>query len=104
MGLFISKQHQVKASGAVHFPANNPADCVTWVNGSHGEVPSSAWDATLTTGTKHLYIGRAEHDGGVFPGTLVPQKGVAHIPWGGLNYEKKEYQVLTVNNNKNCVL
>ena len=23
--LLISKQHQVKASGAVHFPANNPA-------------------------------------------------------------------------------
>ena len=44
-------------------------------------------------GNKHLYIGRAQHDGGVFPGTLVPQKGVAHIPWGGLNYEKKEYQV-----------
>ena len=27
-------------------------DCVTWVNGSHGEVPSSAWDATLTTGSE----------------------------------------------------
>ena len=59
------------------------------VNTDHvTSIPASDWSK--------LYIGRAEHMGGVFPGTLVPTLGVAHIPWGGVNYEKKAYQVRVI--------
>ena len=68
--------------------------CVRWVDASDGQVPGGAWDALMgEAGSAPLFVGRAEHEGGVFPGTLVPALGVAHIPWGGVNYEKKTYQV-----------
>ena len=68
--------------------------CVRWLDASDGQVPGGAWDALMgEPGSAPLYVGRAEHMGGVFPGTLVPTLGVAHIPWGGVNYEKKSYQV-----------
>ena len=67
-------------TGNTHLPLVN-ADHMT-------SIPASDWSK--------LYIGRAEHMGGVFPGTLVPTLGVAHIPWGGVNYEKKAYQVRVI--------
>ena len=64
------------------------------MDASDGQVPGGAWDALMgEAGSAPLFVGRAEHEGGVFPGTLVPALGVAHIPWGGVNYEKKTYQV-----------
>ena len=57
-------------------------------------MPKDAWRADdRGRNDQAIYIGRAEHSGGVFPGTLYPDLGVAHIPWGGQNYEKSDYQV-----------
>ena len=68
--------------------------CIRWENATNGKVPDDAWDAVGDDDVgANLYIGRAEHNGGMFPGTLVPDKGVAHIPWGGKNFQKKDYQV-----------
>ena len=71
------------------------ADCVVWVNASNGELPSQAWVAWPPTDSypTPTYVGRAAHNGGLFPATLLPHKGVAHVPWGGQNYEKDNYQV-----------
>ena len=71
------------------------ADCVVWVNASNGELPSQAWVAWASSDSypSPPYVGRAAHNGGLFPATLLPHKGVAHVPWGGQNYEKDNYQV-----------
>ena len=66
------------------------------MNVSNGELPSRAWIAWPGSREEEetiLYVGRAEHNGGMFPGTLIPHKGVAHIAWGGHTVEKKSYQV-----------
>ena len=56
-----------------------------------GNIPKDAWRAD--DGDKKLYVGRAEHGGRWNPGTVYPDLGLAHVPWGGKNYEKSEYQV-----------
>ena len=71
--------------------------CIRWENATNGKIPDNAWDAVGDDDVgANLYIGRAEHNGGMFPGTLVPDKGVAHIPWGGKNFQKKDYQVCKI--------
>ena len=71
------------------------SECIAWVNVSNGELPSRAWIAWPGSREEEtiLYVGRAEHQGGMFPGTLIPHKGVAHIAWGGHTIEKNNYQV-----------
>ena len=72
------------------------SECIAWVNASNGALPSQAWIAwdPSTSYPTPTYIGRAGHNGGLFPGTLLPHKGVAHIAWGGQNYAKDNYQVI----------
>ena len=80
-----------------------PLDCVAWINATNGELPSQAWVAWAPSDRfpSPTYVGRAEHNGGLFPATFIPHKGVVHVPWGGGNYEKDSYQVrlLVVNSN-----
>ena len=66
-------------TGSTHFCSVSA--CISWENATNGKVPDDAWDAVGDDDVgANLYIGRAEHNGGMFPGTLVPDKGVAHIP------------------------
>ena len=39
------------------------------------------------------YLVRAEHDGGMYPGTFLPEEGVVDIPVEGEVISKSEYQV-----------
>ena len=62
-----------------------------------GSVPDSAvaaWPATPTRVA--VWVGRAEHQGGLFPGSVHQGVGLAHIPWGGQTYTKDKYQVSTI--------
>ena len=72
-------------------------DCVSWVNASGGAVPADAWVAwagdaggrgqeqvhrrhrqahhhCLQGETGNVYVGRAGHEGGLYPGTLMPHR------------------------------
>jgi len=41
-----------------------------------------------------LYIGRAQHEGAVIPGKVVPSHACCYVPWGGAENPKSEYEVL----------
>ena len=45
---------------------------------------------------------RAEHDGGFYPGTFLPEEGVVDIAVGGEVISKSEYQVIYQGNNYFC--
>ena len=84
-------------NGRFHLLNYSVSACIRWENATNGKVPDDAWDAVGDDDVgANLYVGRAEHNGGMFPGTLVPDKGVAHIPWGGQNFQKKDYQVCEI--------
>lgn len=75
---------------------------------TEGSVPDSAvaaWPATparpatptrpATPARPAVWVGRAEHQGALFPGSVHQGVGLAHIPWGGQTYTKDKYQVST---------
>ena len=45
-------------------------------------------------GHQGVYIGRAEHEGGKFPGTFLPALEQAFIAWGGKVHHKDHYEVI----------
>merc|ERR1719500_925121 len=67
-----------------HFPATtDEKDCVSWVNASGGAIPADAWVAWAGDGggrgqeqgeAGNVYVGRAGHEGGLYPGTLLPHR------------------------------
>ena len=44
------------------------------------------------------YVVRAPHEGGIYPGTFLPQLGEVDIPWRGQTISKSKYQVLLITN------
>ena len=40
-----------------------------------------------------LYVGRAYHEGGLFPGKVNPDHKCCYIAWGGEEHIKEEYEV-----------
>ncbi|XP_023342813.1 uncharacterized protein LOC111712445 [Eurytemora carolleeae] len=86
----------------IHFPLSSPEDCVDWVPAREGEVPAAAFIADFTEkdgGHQGVYIGRAEHEGGKFPGTFLPALEKAFIAWGGKVHHKDHYEVLVEKSN-----
>ncbi|CAG9581150.1 unnamed protein product [Danaus chrysippus] len=73
-----------------------------WVPAKNGEVPQGADYAGFTKLGERIYIARAEHQGALLPGKVIISKGCAFVPWGGLEHQKKEYEVL-VDGPKNWV-
>ena len=71
------------------------------MNARGGCVPANAWDGLLEEGKEPVYIARAEHQGQLIPGTLIPSMGVAYVSWGALAHSKEAYQVLVKSNNCN---
>uniref|UniRef100_A0A336MNG9 CSON001653 protein n=1 Tax=Culicoides sonorensis TaxID=179676 RepID=A0A336MNG9_CULSO len=65
-----------------------------WVVVNGGEIPPNAVQGGLDIDGAPLYIGRANHEGAVIPGKVVPTHGVCYIPWGGAENPKSEYEVL----------
>ena len=41
-----------------------------------------------------LYVARADHEGGKFPGTFLPIWGHAKVAWGGVVHKKENYEVI----------
>ena len=92
----ITRMKTSASSSSVDYSSSHDyEDCITWVNASNGKLHSQAWVAWAPSDSypTPTYVGRAAHNGGLFPATLLPHKGVAHVPWGGQNYEKDSYQV-----------
>lgn len=42
---------------------------------------------------EQLYVARAEHNGALIPGKLVPSHGVVYVAWGGIENPKENYEV-----------
>ncbi|XP_063229579.1 uncharacterized protein LOC134534858 isoform X2 [Bacillus rossius redtenbacheri] len=64
----------------------------TWVDASGGSVPPHAVPGGFDN--EQLYVARAQHEGALIPGKLIPSHGVCYVPWGGQEHGKPEYQVL----------
>lgn len=71
----------------------NPAGGAQWVNASGGQVPPGAVPAGNDTSGEPMFVARAQHEGAMLPGKLVPSHGCAYVPWGGAENGKNEYQV-----------
>ena len=68
-----------------------PSECTRWVEASDGDIPPGAYQAGLPE-----YVVRAQHEGGLYPGTFLPQLGELDIPWRGQTISKSQYQVLLI--------
>ena len=66
---------------------------VEWVNASNGQIPRGA-EKKGDGDEGSTYLVRAEHDGGMYPGTFLPEEGMVDITVGGKVISKSEYQVL----------
>lgn len=64
---------------------------VAWVPGTEGAVPPNAVLGGFDN--ENLYVGRAQHEGGVLPGKVVSSHGVCYVAWGGAEHGKPEYEV-----------
>ncbi|KAK7790439.1 hypothetical protein R5R35_009487 [Gryllus longicercus] len=74
-------------------PSAPPAGSTpTWVDARAGEVPPEAVPGGFDG--EQLYVGRAQHEGALIPGKVVPSHGVCYVAWGGAEHGKEEYQVL----------
>ncbi|XP_061512839.1 uncharacterized protein LOC1278977 isoform X1 [Anopheles gambiae] len=63
-----------------------------WVAAANGEIPPNA--VVGGSDGEDMYIGRAQHEGGIIPGKVVASHGVCYIAWGGAENPKAEYEVL----------
>ncbi|XP_052893406.1 C3 and PZP-like alpha-2-macroglobulin domain-containing protein 8 isoform X2 [Anopheles moucheti] len=63
-----------------------------WVAAANGEIPPNA--VVGGSDGEDMYIGRAQHEGGIIPGKVVASHGVCYIAWGGVENPKAEYEVL----------
>lgn len=66
---------------------------VQWVHASNGQIPPNALPGGFDASNEQLYVARAEHNGALIPGKLVPSHGVVYIPWGGVENPKENYEV-----------
>ncbi|XP_064487647.1 uncharacterized protein LOC135399836 [Ornithodoros turicata] len=64
-----------------------------WVHTSGGHVPETAVPGGVDSG-EPIYIGRAEHDGAVIPGKIVPSHNVCYVAQDGQEHAHHTYQVL----------
>ncbi|CAH1179598.1 unnamed protein product [Phaedon cochleariae] len=66
---------------------------VCWAPGRGGAVPPRAFTGGEDNG-EPIYVVRAQLNGGLIPGKLVPSHGVCYVPWGGQENAVAEYEVL----------
>eukprot|EP00092_Neocalanus_flemingeri_P015416 GFUD01016684.1.p1 GENE.GFUD01016684.1~~GFUD01016684.1.p1 ORF type:complete len:183 (-),score=61.14 GFUD01016684.1:141-689(-) len=73
-----------------------------WVRTSGDDIPERAVVAGESSAGGPLYVGRAEHEGGLFPGKVNPEHNCCYIAWGGGEHSKEEYDILVAP--RNCDL
>lgn len=66
---------------------------MTWIEASNGQVPPNAVVAGYENNVT-LYVGRAEVNSSIAPGSVNPQKKACFCPWGGKNHTREKYEVL----------
>jgi len=71
-------------------PTSGP---VQWVHASNGQIPPNALPGGFDASNEQLYVARAEHNGALIPGKLVPSHGVVYVAWGGVENPKENYEV-----------
>lgn len=64
-----------------------------WVDASGGQVPPGAVQGGQDVSGEPMFVTRAQHEGAMIPGKLVPSHGCAYVPWGGKEHGKPQYQV-----------
>jgi len=64
-----------------------------WVATSGTALPEGAFIGGQDNG-EGLVVGRAQHEGALLPGKVVPSHGVCYVAWGGGEHGKTEYEVL----------
>lgn len=74
-------------------PYGGAAGGTCWVAASGGSVPPRAFPGGEDNG-EPLYIIRANFQGGLIPGKLVPSHGTGYVAWGGNENPVSEYEVL----------
>ncbi|XP_023032752.1 uncharacterized protein LOC6638414 isoform X1 [Drosophila willistoni] len=67
----------------------------TWVPASPGYTPPNAVIAGHDSDRTPIYAGRAMHEGEMLPSKVVPSKGCAYVCFGGYEFQKPTYEVLT---------
>ncbi|XP_023026511.2 uncharacterized protein [Leptinotarsa decemlineata] len=72
-------------------PSNMSSVC--WAAARNGQVPPRAFAGGEDNG-EPVYVVRAQFNGALIPGKLVPSHGVCYIPWGGAENAVPEYEVL----------
>ncbi|XP_014232708.1 C3 and PZP-like alpha-2-macroglobulin domain-containing protein 8 isoform X1 [Trichogramma pretiosum] len=80
-------------SAPADYQVGNAATGTCWCDAQAGAIPDNAVLAGQD-GDEALYVGRAEHEGALIPGKVVPGHGVCYVAWGGEEHAKTEYQVL----------
>lgn len=65
-----------------------------WVDADGGQVPPGAVQGGQDCNGEPMFVIRAQHEGAIIPGKLVPSHGCAYVPWGGVENGKPQYQVL----------
>ena len=55
---------------------------------SGDDIPARAVVAGEASDGGPLYVGRAEHEGGLFPGKVNPEHNCCYIAWGGEEHSK----------------
>ena len=64
-----------------------------WVPCNNGTVPPTAVVGGHDVSGEQLFVARANHEGAVIPGKLVPSHGVTYVAWGGRENPKDSYEV-----------
>lgn len=78
--------------GFVDRPGAGSGSPPCWVPSSGGQVPSDAIEGGIDG--EPIFVARAQHEGALIPGKLVPSHACAYIPWGGGEHPHAEYEVL----------
>ncbi len=73
---------------------NDGKDPLNWVSSANGNVPNGSIAGGTTKDGKPMFIGRAEHEGELICGKVVPSHNVLYVAYGGKEIAKKEYEVL----------
>lgn len=66
-----------------------------WQSASPAYTPPGAIIAGHDSDRTPIYAGRAYHEGEWLPAKVIPSKGCAYVCYGGYEFPKTDYQVLT---------
>ena len=97
LSLQVDRTGQVVRNAWAECQSNCPRECVRWEEASDGDIPPQAYRVNQYTRELPQYVVRAQHEGGIYPGTFLPQLGELDIPWRGQVISKSKYQVLRRN-------